>query len=299
MSSENLMSSKNLTLNTFDLNILNQIEKSAGELYDEIHKVNNVLSGLLNIDCTNYKMITTTYIDNVKQNFIDNFDIFISNLTTIYFADLEEYSFDQLIEILSSNDLEIFKLKNLLSKDLNYCLANTEKEIYEYSLNKLKETYTMNKITFYQDIYNNPIIKNFINNINNLPVVDDENISDNQTILAYQNNNLSIDDIKIENIIKEICETNNLEYSHLTEMKYTLWDDKIELYEIKNIKTCAFIYVYFDLFKRQDKNEKNNLIYFDNKLKKICICYNFDDSMMNKEYDEIKDIIYNITKIIL
>ena len=99
--------------------------------------------------------------------------------------------------------------------------------------------------------------------------------------------------------IKEICELNNLEYSHLTEMKYTLWDDKIELYEIKNKKTCAFIYVYFDLFKRQDKNEKNNIIYFDNKLKKICICYNFYELIGIKEYNEIKDMIYNITKIIL
>jgi hypothetical protein len=289
------MSSKNLTLNTFDLSILDNIEKSAGELYDEIHKVNNVLSGLLNVDCTNYKNITKEYIDTIKENFIDNFDIFVSNLTMTYFADLGEYSLDQLIEILKSNDLEIFKLKNLLSNDLNHYLTKVEKEIYEYSLNKLTETFTMNKIKFYQDIYNNPIIQQFLNRINNTD--NTENI--HKLELPLGTKTIVLDQSIIENLINDICNQYNLEYSHLTEMKYTLWDDKIELYEIKNKKTLDFIYIYFDLFKREHKNEKNNIIYFDNKLKKICLCYYFDELISEQEYNQIKDTIHNLIKVIL
>jgi hypothetical protein len=330
------MSSENLTFNTFDLGILNDIEKSAGDLYDEIHKVNNILSGLLNIDCTNYKNITKEYINDVKNKFIDNLDIFILNLATLYFADLEEYSLDQLIEILKSNDMEIFKLKNLLTEDLNIYLANTEKEIYEYSLNQLKNTFTINKITFYQDIYNNPIIKDFLNKINNFNHLElnsyNSKINDNKDNDNDNNNNnkdkdndnkdndnkdndnndnkdndnndnkdnktLQFNNFELEKLAKNICDINNLEYSNLMEMKYTLWDDKIELYELKNKKTLDFLYVYFDLFKRDNKIEKDNLIYFDNKSKKICICYHFDDLINNKEYNELKNMLTNIIKLI-
>jgi hypothetical protein len=291
------MSSEKLSFTTFNINILNDIEKSAVELYDEIHKVNNVLSGLLNIDCTNYNMITIEYINKIKDNFIDNFDIFVSNLETIYFADLGEYSVDQLIQILSSNDLEIFKLKHLLTKELNEHLSNTEKELYEYSYNKLINTYTMNKITFYQDIYNNPIIKDFLNKINNIEKIYQQ-IDNNISYEEYNNNNntVNFDENELENLIKNICDINNLEYSNLTEMKYTLWNDKVQLYEIKNKKTYDFLYIYFDLYKREDKIEKENILYFDTKLKKICICYNFNNLLTDKEYNEFKNIIYNIIK---
>jgi hypothetical protein len=307
------MSSDNLSFNTFDINILNDIEKSAGDLYDEIHKVSNILSGLLNIDCTNYKNITIDYINNVKKKFIDNYDIFVSNLLTLNFSDLEEYSLDQLIEILKSNDFEIFKLKNLLTKDLNNYLTTVEEEIYKYSYNQLNDTYTLNKLIFYQEIYNNPIIQDFINKINKfnnleLNTVESKKLSCNlETTLSdnskindneYINKTLQFDDLELEKLIKNICDLHNIEYSNLTEMKYTLWDDKIELYELKNKKTLNFLYVYFDLFKREHKIENDNLIYFDNKLKKICVCYHFDNLLSNKEYDEFKNMLINIIKII-
>ncbi len=289
------MSSEKISFNTFNINILNDIEKSAGELYDEIHKVSNVLSGLLNIDCTNYNLITIEYINQVKKKFIENFDIFISNLETINFADLEEYSVDQFIQILSSNDLEIFKLKHLLTIELNEHLINTEKELYEYSYNKFINTYTMNKITFYQDIYNNPIIKDFLNKINNFEKID-KKIDNNISYEEYDNNTINFDENELEKLMKNICDMNNLEYSNLTEMKYTLWNDRVQLYEIKNKKTYDFLYIYFDLYKRKDKTEKENIIYFDTKLRKICICYNFNDFLNDKEYNEVKNIIYNIIK---
>ncbi len=293
------MSTEKLSFNTFNINILNDIEKSAGELYDEIHKVSNVLSGLLNIDCTNYNMITIDFINNVKKNFIDNFDIFISNLETLYFGDLEEYSFDQFIDILSSNDLEIFKLKNLLTKELNDHLYNTEKEIYKYFNKKIEDTYSINKFTFYQEIYKNPIIENFLNMLKKYQDTENSNFDSIFVNKNYDNKVIIFDQNELENIIKNICEQNNLEYNNLTEMKYTLWNEKVQLYEIKNKKTYDFIYVYFDLFKREDKIEKSNIIYFDNKLRKVCVCYNFDDLINDKEYTEIKNMIYNIIKIII
>ncbi len=293
------MNSEEITLNTFDLSILNQIEKNAGELYDEIHKVNNVLSGLLNIDCTDYSVITTKYIDNIKQNFIDNFNIFVSNLETLYFSDLEEYSLDQLIEILKSNDLEMFKLKNLMIKEINDYLYNVEKEIYKYLYDKLTETYTINKITFYQDIYKNPIIENFLNTLNSFQNEEQLNFDSIFINKKYDSKTKLFDENELENLIKNICDQHNVEYSNLTEMKYTLWNNKVELYEFKNKKTCDFLYIYFDLFNREDKIEKKHIIYIDNKLRKICICKYFDEFINDEEYIEIKNIINNVMQIII
>ncbi len=293
------MNSEEITLNTFDLSILNQIEKNAEELYDEIHKVNNVLSGLLNIDCTDYSVITTKYIDNIKQNFIDNFNIFVSNLETLYFSDLEEYSLDQLIEILKSNDLEMFKLKNLMTKEINDYLYNVEKEIYKYLYDKLTETYTINKITFYQDIYKNPIIENFLNTLNSFQNEEQSNFDSIFINKKYDSKTKLFDENELENLIKNICDQHNIEYSNLTEMKYTLWNNKVELYEFKNKKTCNFLYIYFDLFNREDKIEKKHIIYIDNKLRKICICKYFDEFINDEEYIEIKNIINNVMQIII
>jgi hypothetical protein len=187
---------------------------------------------------------------------------------------------------------------------MNDYISKTEKEIYEYSFNKLTETYTMNKIIFYQDIYNNPIIKDFLNKINNLDNFNNLNyqITNNNNTFCYDldvNKTVNLNNSKIENLIHNLCEQFNLDYSNLTEMKYTLWDDKVELYEIKNKKTYNFLYVYFDLFKRKDKKENNNIIYLDNKLRKICMCYHFDELISEKEYNQLKDMIYNVIKVIL
>ena len=46
----------------------------------------------------------------------------------------------------------------------------------------------------------------------------------------------------------------------LSELDYTLWNENVLLYEIENKKNNDFIYLYLDLFNREDKDINNILL---------------------------------------
>jgi hypothetical protein len=284
-----------------DSKFLDSLIVHANDIYDNIHKNSNILQELLNIECINYN-ISIDEIKNSKNNFIDNMTIFIDYLKNISFLEIDDYTMDQLINILSNSQLEIFKLKNLYNKNINTFLRDTEKEMYECIKNKLNDTYTYNKIEYYTDIYKNDTIMEFfynVNNVNNLTTnkPDDQtynqqdNQTDNQPDNQQDNNKIDFNNEEFTKIIKSICDKYDVTYIELEELYYTLWNKDVKLYEFKNNKTFDYIYVYFDLYNRDDKTEKLNLFKIDKNNKKICINFNFEKDISESEHKTLSELI--------
>ncbi len=79
-------------------------------------------------------------------------------------------------------------------------------------------------------------------------------------------------------------------------MKHTLWNENVELYELKNKSTYEYLYLYFDLFKRDGKTEKEHIINLDSKYRKICICFNFDKKVTDQDYENLKMVITSVVE---
>ena len=98
----------------------------------------------------------------------------------------------------------------------------------------------------------------------------------------------------LENIVKDLCVINTYTHTILYELNYTLWNESVELYEIIHGDTKEYKYIYFDLYKREDKSEKNNLILLNNTSKKNCIVFNFKDKISNTDLNNLKNILTQI-----
>ena len=70
---------------------------------------------------------------------------FIESLDDMNFTDINPDSISQLTDILSSDNLEIFKLKNLLSAELNEYIFKIERGMYRYVFEILNENNRYNK----------------------------------------------------------------------------------------------------------------------------------------------------------
>ena len=225
------------------------------------------------------------------------------------FTDINPDSISQLTDILSSDNLEIFKLKNLLSSELNEYIFKIERGMYRYVFEILNENNRYNKIDFFAELYKDINVVNFLNIIKNIEkdqliivdtvvedkvdaVVDDKVdavvVDKVDAVVAV------IDDKVLENLVNELANLFDLEHNLLDEMDYTFWHQDIQLYEFKNKKTYNYLYLYFDLFKREDKTETLNLIRLDTKNKKVCICYNFSDKISESEFEKLKENIVDI-----
>ncbi len=319
------------------ISILDKLLAEASDIYDDIHKSSNIMDGILNIDCTNYSNITIDRINYFRDVYIDNMTTFINSLTDISFSDINESSLSQLINIITWEELELFKIRDLLDKDISEYLNLVYNQLKQFTQDIINNSYSYTKIEFYVEIYNDPIVINFLkdfkiknieildNLLNNLDIDKEEDKDKEEDSISYssfetetnsekEENYLSssgssediltseyikvtlnILDIlmnDVSNIYKNI--NNNIEINKLSELKYTLWHNYVELYEIKNIKTYNYYYLYFDLFKRDYKTEKTNIINIDYKNRKICICYNLIDKISQDEYKNLKQTIINI-----
>lgn len=263
-----------------DSELLKDILKQATDLYDEIYKNSNEISCLLNIDCINFNK-NEIEINLLKNIFFENIDSFIIYLISIGFSDVEESTFDQLSDILKSDILSIIDIKNLYCSEKRDFLNKIEKEIYLYCYDKFNETYTYNKIEFFNEFNNFTYLNNFIEKMKYYS----ENINNDkqQYNFDYIENNESEDDIKKEEIESIINQYNSdkLFISKIEDLEYTLWNKDVLLYKFTDIKTRDYKYIYFDLFKRKDKNQKDSIIKFnDNKGFVICLnSHNISDNL--------------------
>ena len=287
---------------SINLGVLDDIMKSANSIYDEIHKTNNILSGLLNYDCINYSNITNTQIDSIINYLITN----ISEISEI--SEISDIS-EKLEYILKYDNLEIFKIKNLLNKEISEYITINEKRMYLQLLENFCDNCTYDKLINYIDNLKNDDVSNkniimFGNELKHYKMLNDLDDLDKFDELDKLDkldkfDKLDLKDIDfnkeiLENIVKELCVQNNYVYTILYELKYTLWNESVELYEIIHEDTKEYKYIYFDLYNREDKTEKSNLILLNNTSEKNCIVFNFEDKISNTDLNNFKNILTQI-----
>jgi hypothetical protein len=262
-------------------NILNDIYKNG----EEINRNSNMISELLNIECFNYN-ITETEIDEIKDIFIDNINLYVDYLQQILFTEINELSSYQLVDILKWNKLSIFTIKYLYNINIQTKLIETEKEMYKYCVDIFNDITLYNKMKFINEFYGNKYTNKFLNEIiNKENDIDDIKYNDKDT--KYNNND-------IKNII-ENYNRDNINIIELDELKYTLWNENVLLYEFRNKNTYDYVYIYFDLLSRKNKNETDKIIEMEIE-KKYCICMNISDII---EYDMLEKYIDKIIENII
>lgn len=254
-----------------DSELLKNILKQATDLYDEIYKNSNEISCLLNIDCIQFNK-NEMEINSMKNIFFENIDSFIIYLTSIGFSDISESTFEQLSDILKSDILSMINIKNLYPNEKRELLNKIEKEIYLYCYDKFNETFTYNKLEFFNEFNDFIYLNNFIEKMKYHNENRDNKEQHNQNLIQ---NNEQEDDIKNEDIYNIINQYNSdkLFVSKIEDLEYTMWNENVMLYKFTDIKTRDYKYIYMDLFKRKDKNQKDSIIKLNNN-KGFVICLN-------------------------
>lgn len=273
-------------------NILSDLIQQSEEMYDELHKNSNILNEILNIECINYN-ITENDIILIKINFIENIKIFSQFLNNLSFSEIDEYIFEQLIDILKDLRLNVFDIKKLYSAEIQNNLESSEYEMYKTCIELFQ--FNRKKIEFYNDFYDNIYIKKFVNKLNYY-----ESIQSIQSIQINKENNIIKTDINETEELNQLNQLHNniLSYNsdkitiiELSDLYYTLWNKNVLLYEFKNNINFRFIYVYFDIFNRVDKKETERIINMNN-LKTFVICLNsYDENKLNKYISELTNLI--------
>jgi len=215
-------------------------------------------------------------------------NIFLNYHSISSIFDINDTSFEQLNDILDDNNLQLFKIKKLMKKDIQTYLIESENFIKNEIKNTLKNLNMIDKIEFYYEIYKNENVKEYFNMIlDKNQSTDIMNNEENNFSIINQINNEEIDEL-INNILENINENINYKKINSPDM---YWDDTVFLYKFFNVKTYEYIYIYFDLFKRKDKIESNNII----KLKKNIYCINTHCTNLNdiniKNIENYIDII--------
>jgi hypothetical protein len=264
--------------------ILENLIKQSENMFDELHKNSNILSEMLHIECIDYN-IKENDIEMIKNNFIENIKIFSYFLNDLSFSEIDEYSFEQLIDILKDLRLNVFDIKKLYPAQIQDSLEKLEHEMYKTCIELFQ--FNRKKIEFYDDFYENIYIKNFIEKLNYHETVEIDKIKIDE---------IKIDEIqidKLEQVRNDILSHNTDKIStiELSDLYYTLWDKNVLLYEFKNNINFHFIYVYFDIFNRVDKKETERIIKMNNK-KTFVICLNsYDKDKLNNYISELKNLI--------
>ena len=248
--------------------ILDEIIRRTEELNNELNKNLSDFNEIFNDDLYNYRNISITDIDKIKQTFLEDITYYFeySQLNNIFdYINNSNNTQDeqQLIHILNEDNYNIFKLKRLFNVDIQKYLIDIDNQLK-------KEFYTLfERLNIFDLKYSNNVINDFINDVNN-DVFND---------VFNDVNNVNIDDIinKINEIFENIKGDNNIDYKFIDD-KTKIWNDSVIIYKIINIKTYEYKIVYFDLFKRKNKTETNTII----KLSKNNLC-------INKNYEYIKD----------
>jgi hypothetical protein len=265
--------------------ILDKIINDAEKMLVDINKNNLDMDDILLNDLYDFSNITFDKIDLITQNHIENMKIFLNYHSLISIFDVNDTSFEQLNDILNDNNLQLFKIKKLMKKDIQEYLIKSEKEIINEINSTLSDLNMIDKIQFYYEIYKNDAVKEYFEMIQN---------KNELTVLTVSNEYEKIDKIKIEEIFDSLIHklNENIDFRKI-EIYNMSWDNSIFLYKFFNKKTYKYVYIYFDLFKREDKSDIKNII----KLKSNIYCINEHFTSLND--NNIKKIEDYINKIIL
>jgi hypothetical protein len=255
--------------------ILDKLINNAENMMNDINKNRLDIDDILLNDLYCFSNITIDKIENIKKNHIDNMNIFLNYHSISSIFDINDTTFEQLNDILNDNNLQLFKIKKLMKKDIQTYLIKSEDFIKNEIKNSLNNLNMFDKIDFYYEIYKNDNVKEYFNMIQNKN--QSEDIIDNDFINFVDFN---INDEEFEEIFCNILENLNekLNYKKINSSDM-YWDDNVILYKFFNTKTYEYIYIYFDLFKRKDKVESKNII----KLKDNIYC-------INTHYTNVSDI---------
>lgn len=252
--------------------ILDKLINDAEIMLNDINKNRSDIDDILLNDLYCFSNITLDKIEIIKKNHIENMNIFLNYHSISSIFDINDTSFEQLNDILSDNNLQLFKIKKLMKKDIQTYLIDAEKNIINEIKNTLNNLNMIDKIEFYYEIYKNENVKEYFNMI--------QNKNQSEDIINEKNNDFNINDEEIEQLFSNIFENLNkkLNYKKI-DSNNMFWNDNVILYKFSNTKTYEYIYIYFDLFKRKDKIESKNII----KLKDNIYC-------INTHYTNLNDI---------
>lgn len=267
--------------------ILDKLINDAENMMNDINKNQSDIDDILLNDLYCFSNITLDKIENIKKNHVENMNIFLNYHSISSIFDINDTSFEQLNDILDDNNLQLFKIKKLMKKDIQTYLIESENFIKNEIKNTLKNLNMIDKIEFYYEIYKNENVKEYFNMIlDKSQSTDIINNEENNFSIINQINNEEIDEL-INNILENINENINYKKINSPDM---YWDDTVFLYKFSNAKTYEYTYIYFDLFKRKDKIESNNII----KLKKNIYCINLNDNN-----NDLKNNLENYIDIII
>jgi len=275
-----------------DLNISDIIQNISNQVTNLTNILDNTTNMLINYtsdDLICMNDINIQRIDKLKYNFINEIKYFMYNLSQID-DNIDKFIIDELIDIITNQELSILRLENLLTNDINNYIKTTKNIINNDINNILNEYNVRDKLCLYYINNNDDMIKNFMNEIEN-NIFPSGNIKiDN----IYNNEQINIKNkIEFESILKN--KFTDIEFTENTDNFYK-WNKDIILYEINNYDNTKKIYIYLDIFNRDnsvlstdnyiffDKNEKRKIIDLDiNKI--FCIINN--DGNFNMVYNYV------------
>lgn len=255
--------------------ILDKLINDAENMMNDINKNRSNIDDILLNELYCFSNITLDKIENIKKNHIENMNIFLNYHSISSIFDINDTSFDQLNDILNDNNLQLFKIKKLMKKDIQSYLIDTEKNIINEIKNTLNNLNMIDKIEFYYEIYKNDNVKEYFNMIQNKNQSEDMINNDFINFVDFNINYEEFEQI-FSNILENINEKLNYKKIDSNDM---FWDENVILYKFFNTKTYEYIYIYFDLFKRKDKIESKKII----KLKDNIYC-------INTHYTNLSDI---------
>jgi len=288
-----------------NVELINKILQDAQYIYDDIHKNSNILSEMLNTECVDYVSVVEN-LEDVIHSFLNKFDLFMEYLCELSFCEICDSSFDQLVDILKWNELDIFKLCDLYEKSNRNKLYNAISEINKYCRKKIDDTYSYNKFEFYLELHENKYISEFLKTIyledpeNRGDQGDSEDIKEmilNKIKNNNDTNNNDTNDDDTDKIRTYICGL-KLEKHTVVDLndnfKHTFWNKNVLLFEFRNSINYDFVYVYLDIFHRIDKIQENKVIeLIENK--KYCIVMNIlqiKEENYNEIFKNINDILH-------
>jgi hypothetical protein len=267
--------------------VLDKIITEAENMYDDIVKNKSEFDDLYHFSLYNFSDITKEKIDNIKDRHIENVKYFLNYISLIDIFDNNNLIYEQFNDILSDDELQIFKIKNLLDDDISEYINKTEQEIIDEINNTINDLNIIDKIVFYCDIYNNKLVKEYINLIKNNNI-NNNKIINNESEQINSDNICSYDLSKIDELMGSF-KNDDL---NILKIDTNTWNDNVVLYRFQD-KKYNNIYIYFDIFYRDTKKEQTDII----KLKNLTYCINkYYNKLEDNEIENIKKLIQTIIK---
>ena len=283
-----------ITADKISLNFSSTIENILSEAKSmslQLSESNNIASNYLSEDLLEYKTVDSEKLNTIMIIYMDNLNMFcqeLENISMDKLKQLSEYNMNNLKDMLDIPELTIFRLKNLYDKDLNDQLIEIESMLKNYVHTLIDDNmdiqdkidYLLQKDNFFKHVllkYDETI---------NIDIYDNDD-NDNNMSEKFDNNNI-INKLqqKYDNLII-VENTNNI----------LKWNDDILIYEISTVDCKKKIFIYLDLFERENKEinkKENKIITLDFYNKIYCIIQN----NINDNINNIKNLLNTIEYII-